>query len=127
MQYLVDTNVFLEILLSDPRMAMCEEFIAEQGGSIYISDFSINSIGVILYRLHSLPLFERFLRDLLPNAHIARLPEFSYSTVLRFIEEYGFDYDDAYQLAAAQEYQLTVATMDKDFKKLNDKYPILLL
>jgi predicted nucleic acid-binding protein len=32
----------------------------------------------------------------------------------------NLDFDDAYQYSTAKYYELTVATMDKDFKKIKD-------
>jgi hypothetical protein len=75
--HLVDTNIFLEILLDDYKASLCTSFISEHRGEIYISDFSIHSIGVITNRLKKIGLFDIFLRDLLPHVHIARLPEFA--------------------------------------------------
>ena len=49
MTYLVDTNIFLEILLSQERKDDCKSFLDENVGSLFISDFSLHSIGVILF------------------------------------------------------------------------------
>ena len=48
--YLVDTNIFLEILLNDPNKLNCEKFLNDNINNLYISDFSLHSIGIILWR-----------------------------------------------------------------------------
>jgi predicted nucleic acid-binding protein len=48
--YLIDTNIFLEILLSQKQKDICKEFLVSNTEHIYISDFSLHSIGVILFR-----------------------------------------------------------------------------
>jgi predicted nucleic acid-binding protein len=48
--YLVDTNVFLEILLTQEKQDACRKFLETNVGSLFISDFSLHSIGVILFR-----------------------------------------------------------------------------
>jgi uncharacterized protein len=47
--YLIDTNIFLEILLSQKQKDICKEFLVSNIEQIYISDFSLHSIGVILF------------------------------------------------------------------------------
>ena len=125
--YLVDTNVILEILLNDANSLSCISFMKEHKGKLYISDFSINSIGVITYRLGKLELFGEFLADILPHIHIARLPEYSFSGIIDAIKTHSLDYDDAYQLVAAQEYELEIVTQDKDFKKVIGEISVIYL
>lgn len=46
--YLIDTNIFLEILLNQDKKEICKNFLSENFNLLHISDFSIHSIGVIL-------------------------------------------------------------------------------
>jgi hypothetical protein len=39
MSFLVDTNVFLEILLNQPGRAKCEQFLQQNPGALAIADF----------------------------------------------------------------------------------------
>ena len=48
--YLIDTNVFPEVLLAQEKRELCKNFLNANIGSLYISDFSLHSIGVILFR-----------------------------------------------------------------------------
>jgi predicted nucleic acid-binding protein len=50
MMFLVDTNIFLEILLTQDKKAICKKFLDKNIGNLHITDFSLHSIGVILFR-----------------------------------------------------------------------------
>ncbi|WP_240910661.1 PIN domain-containing protein [Thermococcus sp. MV11] len=58
-----------------------------------------------------------FLQDTLPNVEIVTLSDSEYQTVVEFHQKYGLDFDDAYQCAVAVSKDLTIVTMDKDFRK----------
>jgi len=64
MAFLFDTNVFLEILLDQEKKETCKALLNEHIGSIYISDFSLHSIGVILLKQKKAKIFDKFLKDL---------------------------------------------------------------
>jgi predicted nucleic acid-binding protein len=48
--YLADTNIFLEILLKQDKSVICKAFLYKNIDSIHISDFTLHSIGVILFK-----------------------------------------------------------------------------
>ena len=48
MSYLLDTNIFLEILLNQDKKEKAKMFIFDNIERLFISDFSLHSIGVIL-------------------------------------------------------------------------------
>ena len=48
--FLADTNIFLEVLLAGNKAEACKAFLARNSVKIHISDFSLHSIGVILFR-----------------------------------------------------------------------------
>lgn len=50
MNYLVDTNVFLEILLAQDQKEKAKTFLTQNIDYLFISDFSLHSIGVFLFR-----------------------------------------------------------------------------
>ena len=50
MAFLFDTNVFLEILLDQEKKEVCKKLLNDNIGSIYLSDFSLHSIGAILLK-----------------------------------------------------------------------------
>jgi len=125
--YLIDTNIFLEILLSQKQKDICKEFLVSNIEHIYISDFSLHSIGVILFRSDKETVFDKFVKDIIQKIKIATLSEELYSDLGKIKEEFGLDFDDAYQFKTAEEYGLSIVTQDKDFEKVAAKINITFL
>jgi len=120
-KYLVDTNVWLERLLDQDKSKIVERFLEITPVSqIFISDFALHSIGVILSRLKKPVVFEKFLSDLFINGKIERLSlnTLDLFDVLVNIKKFNLDFDDSYQLTIAQKYDLIVVTFDKDFNSI---------
>lgn len=127
-RYLVDTNVWLERLLDQEQSEVVSKFFdLTPLDSIFVSDFSIHSIGVILSRLKSYNIFEKFIKDLFINGQIEQLSLDSADLldVSKNIQKYKLDFDDSYQFSVAQKYDLTIITFDKDFniKGIKKKTP----
>lgn len=118
--YLIDTNIFLEILLTHEKRDACKKFLEANVGSLYISDFSLHSIGVILFRNNREDIFQKFINDIIPNVEIITLPKKSYEGLVEIKRKLGLDFDDAYQYKVAKERNLKIVTMDKDFEKIGD-------
>jgi predicted nucleic acid-binding protein len=127
MNCLVDTNVFLEILLNQAGRKKCEAFLQGEKGAAWISDFTLHSIGVLLFRQKRPELFGRFAADTLPQFTILSLSETGYSKLAEVNARHGLDFDDAYQFAVARENNLTVATQDKDFQRVRNLVDVRLL
>ena len=120
MNYLVDTNIFLEILLDQGNRKKCESFLQGELGAAWISDFTLHSIGVLLVRQKRINIFERFIADILPQFEILSLKKDSYARLVEANTRFGLDFDDAYQFSVAIENNLTIATQDKDFQRVRD-------
>ncbi len=118
--YLFDTNIFLEVLLLQERADDCKKVLADNAGSIIISDFSLHSIGVILFRKKKESVFSRFAEDIFLKADIVSLSSVSYGKVAEIREKYNLDFDDSYQYNVAEENGLTIATMDRDFERVKN-------
>jgi predicted nucleic acid-binding protein len=118
--YLVDTSVFLEVLLIQEKRKTCKDFLDLNIGNIYISDFSLHSIGVILIRNKRDDVFQRFAIDVIPNIDIITLSKSSYENLVETKMKFGLDFDDTYQYMIATEYDLEIVTLDSDFKKIRD-------
>ena len=117
-RYLVDTNVWLERLLDQDKSEIVSRFLDTIPlDDLFVSDFAIHSIGVILSRYKKLSLFEKFLNDLFVNGQIEQLSLNSSDLldVISNMQEFNLDFDDAYQLTVSQKYDLTIVTFDKDF------------
>ena len=107
--YLIDTNIFLEILLSQKQKDICKEFLLSNIKHIYISDFSLHSIGVILFRNNKETVFNKFVEDIIQKIKMLTLSEELYSDLGEVKEEFGLDFDDAYQFKIAEEYGLSIS------------------
>ena len=118
--FLVDTNIFLEILLGQEKKTICKEFLDNNAGNLNISDFSLHSLGVILFRYDKEEVFRHFIEDVFPKIAVLSLPGDSYLNVIRSKEILKLDFDDSYQYGLAKHYGLTIITMDKDFEKIQD-------
>jgi predicted nucleic acid-binding protein len=129
--YLVDTNIFLEALLDQERRPEVESFLeAIDWETISITDFSLYSIGIRLFRLKRFTLFLPFLEDLIGNGIVIRsLNLEDLKTLDQLMQEFNLDFDDAYQYAVAEKYDLQLISFDKDFDRTerNRKEPIEIL
>jgi len=118
--YLVDTNIFLEILLKQNKSQGCKDFIDKNIGQQNISDFSLHSIGVILFKQNEDDLFSKFLNDALPLINLVSLPKDQYKALTNHRRKLKLDFDDAYQYSVCKHYEFKLITMDQDFKKIKD-------
>jgi predicted nucleic acid-binding protein len=125
--YLVDTNIFLEVLLTQERLEVCKEFLEKNIGNLSISDFSLHSIGVILFRNKKEKIFQKFVKDILPNVKIITLSKRSYESLADIKRKFGLDFDDAYQYRVAKEHDLEIVTLDRDFLKVNNDVILMFL
>jgi len=127
MTYLFDTNIFLEILLDQDKKNEAKKIISANIDQLFISDFSLHSIGFILIKQKKFQIFTAFWNDLIPNITVLSLPKDKYSNLNIFAERYAMDFDDSYQVMVVKEYNLNIITMDKDFLKVKDLVEIKFL
>ena len=118
--FLVDTNILLEILLKQDKRKKCRKFLDDNIGNIHITDFSLHSIGIILFKYNKEDSFKKFVGDFMPNARILSLPPELYGDIVDIRKNLNLDFDDSYQYRIAKYYELKVVTMDKDFEKVKD-------
>ncbi len=118
--YLLDTNIFLEILLRREKSEAAKHlFIANVSTDLFMTDFSLHSLGVFLFQRNRQEAYVRFVKDVIIQAGIAvigldpqellALPEFS--------KRFHLDFDDSYQYAVAQKYGLEIMSFDADFDR----------
>lgn len=124
MMYLVDTNIFLEVLLSQEKKDICKQTLDANIGSLYLSDFSLHSIGVILFRNGKENIFQKFSVDVVLKVEIITLSKDSYKNLADAKLNTGLDFDDVYQFKIAEEHGLEIITMDRDFNKVKDKIKV---
>ena len=123
--FLSDTNIFLEVLLAGENSESCKAFLLENIGRIHISDFSLHSIGVILFRQRQEMVFNDFFEDIFENTHIISLPKESYVKLPEIKQRFNLDFDDAYQFQVARDLKLAIVTMDKDFNRVRGEIEVI--
>jgi len=117
-RYLVETNIWLESLLGQERSDSVSEFLDTVPlDQIFISDFALHSIGVIMSRLKKIDILDKFVNDLFFNGLIKQLSldPYDFLEIISNIQQFRLDFDDAYQLTVSQKYDMTIVTFDKDF------------
>lgn len=120
MKLLIDTNIFLEILLEQARVDESKDLLAKTNEhDFFLSDFSLHSIGVILLKRNKADALRRFISDVVIAAGttVASLYADEMDAVIKHATSFRLDFDDAYQYALAEKYDLTIVSFDKDFDK----------
>jgi predicted nucleic acid-binding protein len=120
MNLLVDTNIFLEVLLEQSRADETRDFLSQVSNhDFFISDFLLHSIGLILLRRNKADAFRKFLADMILGAgtKVAFLKADEIARVIDLTATFSLDFDDAYQYATAEKYDLTLVSFDRDFDK----------
>ncbi|MBI1922732.1 type II toxin-antitoxin system VapC family toxin [Candidatus Poribacteria bacterium] len=117
--YLADTNIFLEALLEQERTPVVRSFFQSTPlGKIFITDLSLHSIGIILFRLKKFKLFTSFLNDMIIGGiGILSLKPEDLKALDQIVQNFNLDFDDAYQYLVAQKHNLQLISFDKDFDK----------
>ena len=96
--YLLDTNILLELLLDQERADEAERLMRSlPGRDLYISEFTLYSLGMILTRRQLAHIFLRVVEDLEGGQiECLRLDITDMPAVVRAIHQFGLDFDDAY-------------------------------
>ena len=115
--YLVDTNIFLEALLRQERAAEVESFFQSIDlDTIFMTDFTVYSIGIALFRVKNFTVFTRFVEDMIVDGiSILSLTSEDLKTLNQPTQKFNLDFDDVYQYAVAEKYDLQIISFDKDF------------
>ncbi len=117
LMYLIDTNIFLEGLLYQEKADSVTRFFQEIDlENTYMTDLSLHSIGIILFRLGKYDAFTSFLEDMVIDGIeiLSSAPE-DLLILHGTAEKYNLDFDDAYQYMLAEKHQLQIISFDKDF------------
>lgn len=125
--YLLDTNIFLELLLDQKEAASVQAlFNTRVPGDLHISDLAFHSIGIILYQKNAAHLFSEFVHDLFGEGGITILSLGSEDIVQveQVAAVFGLDFDDAYQYVIAEKFDLMLVSFDTDFDR-TDKNRII--
>ena len=90
MDFLFDTNIFLEVLLGQEKRDSCKKFA----------------------------FFDGFMSDITNNGTIITLPIIKYPQISVISQKYQLDFDDSMQTAIAIEHNFGIITIDSDFIKV---------
>ena len=122
--YLIDTNIFLEILLEQEKSKECETLINKtiQNNDFYVSSFTIHSIEVIMLRNNKINKLMEFLLDL-NESKIIRIETNSEDelNVLSSMKKFKLDFDDSLQSYLCEKHNLKIISFDKHFDKTSIK------
>ena len=122
--YLVDTNIFLEVLLQGPRKDECRGFLnllkdGKKGG--VITDFAVHSIIVIMGNQNKFKELKIFLSSLTAykGLHVYNTSLADEIFATEIATEQKMDMDDAIQYSIAQAIKAeAIMSFDKHFNNL---------
>jgi hypothetical protein len=120
MRFLVDTNLWLELLLNQQRAQEVRHLLEQREGSDFaLTEFSLYSIGIVLTRLNKDDAFAQFMTDAFEGAgtRLLRLGAADMKALLAARKQFGLDFDDAYQYVTAEKYNLILLSFDADFDR----------
>lgn len=124
LKFLIDTNVWVELLLSQQKAREVEQFLGMiDSDDAAISEFSLYSIGIIFSRLKKDDLWRQFLRDNFEENDVGKICLNS-ADLLELADvksRFNLDFDDAYQYVATKKHGLTLISFDKDFDRTDLK------
>ncbi len=118
--YLLDTNIWLERLLGQAKSEEVGQFLDDiPSNQLFITDFTFHSICVILSKLKCQDVLVTFVQDVFIDGAVALVsinPNETQSLV-EAMDRYHLDFDDAYQLVAAERNDLVIVSFDNDFNR----------
>jgi predicted nucleic acid-binding protein len=118
--YLVDTNLILEVLLRQAKAEEVKQFFERAPSQqLFLTEFSLYSLGVLLIRRNMHDIFLRAIEDLLFTGGVTllRLAPADLADVARRSQQFRLDFDDAYQYVIADKHNLVIVSFDADFDR----------
>ncbi len=118
MRLLVDTNVFLEVLLAQAKAKEAREFLEKTNmHQLFVSNYAIHSIGLMLLRRKQPETFRQLLTDVETGMTTVSLALKELKEVVDVAATFNLDFDDAYQYVTADKFGLTIVSFDSDFDR----------
>jgi predicted nucleic acid-binding protein len=117
---LLDTNIVLEVLLEQANANEARTLLSRSSEhDFYMSDFSVHSLGVALFRRKQYELLDTILQDLTFGAGmlIVLLRVDEIPAVADAARMFNLDFDDAYQYVVAEKYDLAILSFDTHFDR----------
>ena len=120
MRFLIDTNVFLEVILEQDRAQEARAFLVTgEENEFFMSDYSLHSIGLLLFRQARPDVFAEFVQDMVLDGGVivTGVVAEDVDAVVDAARNFDLDFDDAYQYAVAEKYHLPIVSFDSDFDR----------
>jgi predicted nucleic acid-binding protein len=120
LKLLLDTNIPSEILLEQSNADEARALLSSiEDHEFYISDFSLYSIGIQLFRAGRHVTLRSFIQEMIlaTGTRVVSLDLDDMDMVLAAAHDYGLDFDDSYQYAIAGKMELTIVSFDHDFDR----------
>lgn len=119
MKLLLDTNIFIEAIFNQERAAEARALLASKDHDLFISLFSLYSVGVLLLRRQRASQWPRFLKEIVLSGRveILVLSVAQLASVADVAQQLALDFDDAYQYVMAEVRDLVLVSFDHDFDK----------
>lgn len=116
--YLVDTNVWMEVILDRANAKKAQAFLAAKKG-LHVSSLTLDSLGIMLEKEGRMRAFQDLLENVTNGlvAYVTLSPP-QLSLLPEAMKRLGVDYEDAYQLACAVKAGARLVTQDKKLLKL---------
>lgn len=121
-EYLIDTNIFLEVLLDQDNKESCVELLEKiEKGEIHaiVTSFALHSIAIILEKLEGIDSYRKFLELLTDFEGLV-----TYSTtpqdeieICETSKKFGLTFDDSLHYFVAKAFRLKLVSLDSDFDK----------
>jgi len=123
--YLIDTNIFLEILLEQDKCRECEALLNNIRNSslmFYVSSFTLHSIEVTMIRNNKMNELIEFLSDVIAS-RIIRIDTNTNEelNILKIMKKLKLDFDDSIQFYICQKNDFQIISYDKHFDKTTIK------
>ncbi len=118
--YLVDTNLIVEVLLRQAKAEEVKRFLDNAPpDQLFLTEFSLYSLGILLTRRNLHDIFLRAVEDLLftGGMTLLRLTPADMADIARRCKQFGLDFDDAYQYVTAEKHRLIIVSFDADFDR----------
>jgi predicted nucleic acid-binding protein len=116
---LIDTNIALEIILDQEKALDARKLLTTEEHQFFISDFSLHSVGLLLFYRKQKNGFKIFLNDIVSRIGVRIKSLFieDMESVIDASEDFKLDFDDAYQYVLAEKYNMTIVSFDADFDR----------
>lgn len=86
---------------------------------LFVSDYAVHSIGLLLFRRKQHDIFREFVKDMIFDTGIEMMSLFAedMDAVINRAQRFRLDFDDAYQYVTSERYNLTIISFDNDFDR----------